>query len=97
VIIKILKIFYKTFFVILNSGFFSTVSKSYIRFRSSGRKGVTKGINNSYKELIHKDEQKLYLQWIKKNEKLDKREENFSFNPLISIVMPSYNTDSKWL
>jgi len=81
----------------LNSGFFSTVSKSYIRFRSSGRKGVTKGINNSYKELIHKDEQKLYLQWIKKNEKLKNREEIISYNPLISIIMPSYNTDSKWL
>lgn len=96
-IVKSLRIFYKTFFIVLNDGFFSTVSKSYIRFRTMGRKGVTKGINNSYKELIHKDEAKLYLQWIQNNEKLEKTEENLSYNPLISIVMPTYNTDPKWL
>ena len=95
--LKSLRFFYKIFFIVLHDGFFLTASNLYISFRSIGRKGTTKGINNRYKELIHKDEAKLYLQWIKNNEKLAKREEIFSYNPLVSIVMLTYNTDPKWL
>jgi hypothetical protein len=49
-------------------------------------------------------EAKNYQKWIKKHQLTDakrsaiKREiENFTFKPLISVVMPVYNVEEKWL
>jgi GT2 family glycosyltransferase len=46
--------------------------------------------------------QKDYLRWIEKQEKLDEKNirgqiENFDHKPLISIILPVYNVDEKWL
>jgi len=80
-------------------GFFKTLSKSYRRYRLYGRKGVTKGINISYKQVIEHNERILYSKWIQQNEKkIQKKEDiNFSYRPLISIVMPTYNIEKIWL
>lgn len=46
--------------------------------------------------------QKDYLRWIEKHEKLNEKSirgqiENFDHKPLISIILPVYNVDEKWL
>ncbi|HHD82338.1 MAG TPA: glycosyltransferase family 2 protein [Campylobacterales bacterium] len=95
-IIKIFRILYKVFFLVKENGTLITITSAYQRYRINGRKGVTKGINNAYKELIKVDEKKLYTQWIKQNERMIEKI-HFEYQPLISIIMPTYNTNTKWL
>lgn len=72
---------------------------SYKRYKNEGRKGATKGINNAYKALIKKDETLAYIKWIEKNEQEYETIDNrlIDYKPLISIIMPTYNTEIKWL
>ncbi len=47
-------------------------------------------------------QQENYLAWIARQEKLDEKEiraeiESFSHKPLISVILPVYNIDEKWL
>jgi len=79
-----------------NEGLLITLKNGYERYKIGGRKGVTKGINNGYKQLIRLDEEKVYQMWIQQNEHYLEAY-NFDFKPLISIVMPVYNTEAKWL
>lgn len=64
-------------------------------WKHSGPKGIYKAVLNK----INKN--KYYFQWIKKNEinevNTDFAISKLSYKPLISIIMPVYNTDRRWL
>ncbi len=53
-------------------------------------------------DMENKDDKNLYEKWINKNEKYDTRKvsediKGFEYKPLISILVPVYNVDLKWL
>ena len=99
---KSLKIIQKVLVIIWNNRKnkpFDILILSYQRYRISGRKELTKGINNTYKALIRKDKNLTYKKWIEKNEEQNHLIDNklIKHAPLISIIMPVYNTKIKWL
>jgi len=99
---KSLKIIQKLFVIIWENREnrpFHIIVISYKRYKNEGLKGVTKGINNAYKALIKKDEILAYIKWIEKNEQQYEIIDNrlIEYKPLISIIMPTYNTEIKWL
>jgi len=87
----------KTSIVMKNNGTINTLENILNRYKEHGRKGVTKGINNDYKALLIHDEKSLYKQWILANEKDEVINSSFTYEPLISIVMPTYNIEKKYL
>ena len=79
------------------------LKKSYIIYRESGIKGLKEKIKNLDIQILSISTS--YDKWIELYDTLsvedmvEIKEEinNFSFNPLISIVMPTYNTNPKFL
>ena len=70
-------------------------------WKKSGWQGVKTRVNEKYLS----NEQKRYKKWVKKFDKLTETDyqliksqlESFPAKPLISIVLPVYNIDEKWL
>jgi len=78
------------------------IVKSYARYKRNGFKEVRKQINKEYYSLYPQETTlassvATYSEWIKKNEKDNLEVEPLSFSPLISIIVPTYNTDKKYL
>jgi len=100
-VIKFFRIIKKVVIIIYknrNNKPLEVIYNSFLRYKKGGRKELTKGINNDYKALFIV-EKSLYLDWIENNE----FNQDFidialiSFKPLISIVIPTYNTSEIWL
>lgn len=69
-------------------------------YKISGISGVKEGLRKRRHVLRHMTQQ--YEDWIKMNEQpqlaIEKQNiEDFQYNPLISILIPVYNVDPKWL
>jgi len=96
--VKSLKIVKKFFYLISYDGFLMTIDKSYKRYLEGGRKSVTKGINIRYKSILKNNNKLLYRKWIENIELNSQiKSKTFSYEPLISIIMPTYNTPIEWL
>jgi len=81
---------------------FRIIRKSYARFRKNGMKEVKSHLNREYYSLVPNASNNIenkfnYYKWLRKNEKNIKQTKVFPFNPLISIITPTYNTDKKYL
>ena len=68
---------------------------------NSKRRKIAKKIYNKYFKKYSEEERK-YLKWIRKNEPskgqlIKQKNENFTLNPKISILVPLYNTPEKFL
>jgi len=90
-------------------GFWVFVGKIVLVFKRSGLKGALEKFRYIHlhstlfttDRLVHKD----YNQWLKKFWALDsqmitamrERLQNFEFKPLISVILPTYNSNPKWL
>ncbi|CAA6825367.1 MAG: Glycosyl transferase, group 2 family protein [uncultured Sulfurovum sp.] len=102
ILFKSFKILQKTFYLVRYDGIVSITYKSYHRYVEGGRKAVTKGINIRYKLLLKENTLRQYEVWMntvekRDKEKRDKEKKHMDYNPLISILMPTYNTHVKWL
>lgn len=80
-----------------NQGIYIFFQKGYKYLKRNGVKNTLKKI----KLHLQNNDQK-YIEWIEKNEQMNpeiiKDEINeFSLRPCISIIMPTYNVDSRWL
>ncbi len=72
---------------------------------AGGKILINDGYHAVYQRYLQKDSDlNEYQRWIKKNEsapyelnQLKKISQNFSYRPKISILMPVWNTDEKWL
>jgi glycosyltransferase involved in cell wall biosynthesis len=78
------------------------VEKSYARYKKHGWEGMVYRLNKECLKLhIYRNtaycSEKEYKKWIKKNEKNILRTETLKYNPLISIITPTYETDKKYL
>jgi len=77
-------------------------TKSYARYKKGGFKEVKKHINREY-YAIYSPEKSMasvisnYNEWIKINEQDNLIVKYLEFTPLISIVVPTYNTEKKYL
>lgn len=74
---------------------FRVVRKSYARYRKGGVVNFKQGLNREYFSLVQQvqDDDWIYKQWIKKNEKDLLKTKNLFYNPLVSIIVPI--SDSK--
>ncbi|MEA2048174.1 MAG: glycosyltransferase family 2 protein [Campylobacterota bacterium] len=80
----------------------SIIKKSYMRYQENGMKEVRSQLNREYYSLVphasnNKKTKASYKKWIKKNEQNKFKVKVLSFNPLISIITPTYNTDKMYL
>jgi glycosyltransferase involved in cell wall biosynthesis len=97
-IVKSLRIIQKFFYLIVHDGFIITSTKLVKRYREGGRKLLTKSINIRYKMILKNNNQLLYKKWINVVESPNRlKAKIFFYEPLISIVMPTYNTPLQWL
>ncbi len=76
--------------------------KSYARYRKNGMKEVRSHLNREYYSLVPHASNNItaesaYQKWIKKNEKQRKKVRVLEYRPLISIIMPTYNTEEIYL
>ena len=76
--------------------------KSYARYRKNGMKEVRSQLNREYYSLAphassNKATKSAYKRWIKKNEKRKLKAKVLPYRPLISIITPTYNTDTVYL
>lgn len=88
----------------LTNEFGSPFSHSYIKLKRGINYLKRNGLKNTLKRLkLEKAcSNVLYEQWIDENEednieKIKKNIEIFNYQPLISILMPVYNVEEKWL
>jgi len=78
------------------------IEKSYARYKRGGVKEVKKHINREYYALYPQETTlasivSSYEEWIQINEKNNLMVKPLQFSPLISIIVPIYNTDKKYL
>ncbi|HIP37543.1 MAG TPA: glycosyltransferase family 2 protein [Crocinitomix sp.] len=87
------------FFYNLNNQPHKFIIDLYQKYKNEGRKSCTKSINISYNILMMTNNSLSYTRWIKENEvNLTKIDINLiPYQPLISIVLPTYNTPSNFL
>lgn len=81
---------------------FRIFQKSYARYKKHGKDGMLDRLDREYYRLYpfddrKVDQQKLYDSWIEKYEQDILNIEPLSYNPLVSIITPTYNTDVKYL
>jgi len=81
---------------------FRVVYKSYARYKKHGIDGMIVRLNKEYKSVYPNSRNSVsdkvaYKKWIKFNEVDIDLCENLIYEPLISIVIPVYNTDKKYL
>jgi len=85
---------------------FRILKKSYARYKKHGRRGMLERLDKEYKKIHPYKVQRAtskyiaYINWIRKNEKnihepLSTSE--YPYQPMISIVMPTYNTPEDFL
>lgn len=80
-----------------NQDLFAKVQKGY---KYIAKHGVKETIKRAKKKYQEKNAQ--YKEWIKRNETMDgadyvKVMEGFDYQPKISIILPVYNVEKKWL
>ncbi len=78
------------------------IRKSHARYKRHGWKGMISRLNKEHVmlnlyETNHSGKVTDYKKWIEKNEKNISKVEILNFNPLISIITPTYNTPKKYL
>jgi len=78
------------------------IIKSYARYRKNGLKEFKKHLNREYYALCPQESNlasvsSQYEEWIKRNEKDSLATTPHSFSPLISIIVPTYNTNKQYL
>jgi len=78
------------------------LQKSYARYKKHGYEGMFDRLNREYYKLYpfdgsKVDQYKLYQEWITKNEDGVFDTKPLIYNPLISIITPTYNTEKKYL
>lgn len=81
---------------------FRIFQKSYARYKKHGKDGMLDRLDREYYRLYpfddrKVDQQKLYDSWIEKYEQDILNIEPLLYNPLVSIITPTYNTDVKYL
>lgn len=89
----------------LTNEFGSPFSGYYLKFQRGWNYLSRHGFVDTYKKLkivLNSSNSSQYQAWIIQNEKDDPSQEKdeitqWSYQPLISIVMPVYNVDEKWL
>ena len=85
-----------------NSTPFRIIQKSYARYKKHGYKGMLDRLEREYYKLYtfddrKVDQQKFYKKWIEKNEQDILQTQSLAYQPLISIITPTYNTEKKYL
>ena len=81
---------------------FRIIDKSYARYKKHGYAGMIQRLEKEYNKLNLSAVNRLgkssdYAQWIVKNEKNLQESVALVYNPLVSIITPTYNTDVKYL
>ncbi|WP_428743708.1 glycosyltransferase family 2 protein [Sulfurimonas sp.] len=81
---------------------FRIIEKSYARYKKHGWQGMVDRLNKEYYRLYpydsrKVDQEKFYKRWIKQNEQDILHAVKLEYNPLISIITPTYNTEKKYL
>ena len=81
---------------------FRIIEKSYARYKKHGINGMIERLEQEYNKLYSfdnkkLDQEKLYEKWIFQNEQNTLETIQLSYNPLISIIVPTYNSDKKYL
>lgn len=75
------------------------IRKSYARYKRGGVITFKQGINRDYFSLVEKiyDKTWIYNQWIKKNERTILKTQKLDFSPLVSVIVPVYDTTSPYV
>ncbi len=81
------------------------IKKSYARYKKHGKGGMIERLYKEYDKLYpplekrraQQSQKDTYTQWIMKNEADIFKVEPLKYNPKISIITPTYNTDEKYL
>jgi len=81
---------------------FRIIAKSYARYKKHGWSGMQQRLDKEYSqlglsEINYLGKQSNYARWIEENEKDILDVKQLEYNPLISIVTPTYNTEKKYL
>lgn len=78
---------------------FSIHKKAYKRYKEHGFKGMIERLDAEFHKAkpIETNQNVLYKKWIEQNESDIYDIEDLEFNPLISIITPTYNTPKKYL
>ena len=81
---------------------FRIVAKSYARYKKHGYDGMCQRLYKEYSKINFSENTHLnhvsdYKRWIDQNEQDILKTKPLAFNPLISIITPTYNTDKKYL
>ena len=80
---------------------FRVIFKSYARYKKHGWKGMLERLDNECIKLNIQtkslNEKLSYGRWIELNEVENLQTDTLNFNPLVSIITPTYNTDKKYL
>ncbi|MEA1953748.1 MAG: glycosyltransferase [Campylobacterota bacterium] len=82
------------------------IKKSYARYKKNGLNGMMEKLDKEYirihpfRQQKSSSEHTSYLNWIKENEDNSNdlfNKDLFNYTPLISIIMPTYNTPMQYL
>jgi len=79
---------------------FRVIEKSYARYKKDGYNGMISRLNQEYIKLYPETQtyrESDYNLWISQNEKDIFKSKKLVYNPLVSIITPTYNTDEKYL
>jgi len=81
---------------------FRIFEKSYARYKKHGYKGMIDRLDREYYKIYpfdscKVDRQKLYEEWIERNEQYSLEMQSLTYKPLISIITPTYNTEKNYL
>ncbi|BAF72682.1 glycosyl transferase [Sulfurovum sp. NBC37-1] len=81
---------------------FAIVRKSHVRYKKHGWQGMLERLEKDWSRLHSYEHTRFYKKseyriWIEKNEKEIYRTEPLGFFPLISIIVPTYNTKKRYL
>ena len=81
---------------------FRVIDKSYARYKKHGYAGMIERLEKEYNKLNlsavnHLGKSSDYARWIARHENDTQDAVILNYNPLISIITPTYNTDVKYL
>ena len=81
---------------------FRVIEKSYARFKKHGYQGMLERLEREYYRLyptggLKIDSKKEYVQWMKKYEANEEERERFNYEPLLSIITPTFNSNVTYL
>jgi glycosyltransferase involved in cell wall biosynthesis len=77
----------------------------FLKYGKNEGRGLNKALNFFATKVYRKKKRRSYLEWIKKHDELtsatrqdmERKIGAFSRKPLLSVIMPVYNTNPKWL